>query len=56
MFMFALLNSLQKWLIQKLGFESKDATEKCTTYIAKELCIIAMHKELQTQKKILEKV
>ena len=55
-FMFALADSLQDSLVEKLGLGSKDASERCMAYLAEAPHIVATREELQGRKRRLEKV
>ncbi|KZT07896.1 uncharacterized protein LAESUDRAFT_811749 [Laetiporus sulphureus 93-53] len=56
MFLYNTSNSLQAFLIEKLGLGSSKAAERCAAYLAENPNIVAVRKELMAKKERLESV
>lgn len=55
-FLFAFAQSLQPFLIEKLGLGSPTASARCAAYLAEDPVVVAEREELTGRKKRLEAV
>ncbi|KAF7800197.1 hypothetical protein EIP86_011444 [Pleurotus ostreatoroseus] len=55
-FLFALADSLQDRLVEKMGLGTDGSAERCKAYLAEDHHIVATREELMSRKKRLEKV